>query len=75
MVYGNETLDFSSVRRWVLRVKYCEVGKANIGDQDRSGRPVTVTDAAHKQKADDLVQANQRIKQSEIAVAFGISKE
>lgn len=63
------------VRRWVLRVKCCVVGKANISDQDRNWRLVTVTDAAHKQKVDDLVQTNRRIKQSEIAVALGISKE
>lgn len=34
-----------------------------------------VIDDAHKQKVDDLVQGNRRIKQSEIAVALGISKE
>ncbi|XP_026819176.1 uncharacterized protein LOC113557832 [Rhopalosiphum maidis] len=50
-------------------------GKAIIADQDRSGRPVTVTDETHKQKVDDLVRGNRRIKQSEIAVALGISKE
>ncbi|CAI6357430.1 unnamed protein product [Macrosiphum euphorbiae] len=74
-VYGNQTLDVSSVRRWALRVKGSEVGKAIIADQDRSGRPVTVTDEAHKQKVDDLVKGNRRIKQSEIAIALGISKE
>jgi len=36
---------------------------------------VTVTDEAHKQKVDDFVQANRRIKQSEIAVTLEISKE
>ncbi|KAL4092295.1 hypothetical protein QTP88_026820 [Uroleucon formosanum] len=74
-VYGNQTLDVSSVRRLALRVKGSEVGKAIIADQDRSGRPVTVTDEAHKQKVDDLVKGNRRIKQSEIAIALGISKE
>jgi len=47
-VYGNQTLDVSSVRRWALRVKGFEVRRAIIADQDRSGRPVTVTDDAHK---------------------------
>jgi hypothetical protein len=28
VVYGNQTLDVSSVRRWALRVKGSEVGKA-----------------------------------------------
>ncbi|KAL4149271.1 hypothetical protein QTP88_003252 [Uroleucon formosanum] len=74
-VYGNQTLDVSSVRSLALRVKGSEVGKAIIADQDRSGRPVTVTDEAHKQKVDDLVKGNRRIKQSEIAIALGISKE
>lgn len=74
-VSGNQTLDVSSVRRWALRAKGFEVGKAIIGDQDQSGRPVTVTDEVHKPKVDDLVQGNRRIKQSEIAVALGISKE
>jgi len=68
-------LDVSSVRRWVLRIIGFEVGKFIITVQDRSGRPVTVTHATQKQKVDDLVQANRRIKQSEIAVALRISKE
>lgn len=33
-IYGNQTLDVSSVRRWALRVKGSEVGKAIIADQD-----------------------------------------
>jgi len=77
VVYGNETLDVSAL----LVVGYCglKVSKSErpfiIVNQDQNGRPVAVTDAAHKQKASDLVQANRRIKQSEIAVALGIYKE
>lgn len=72
VVYGNETLDISSVRRWALRDKHFEVGKAIIADRDQSGRPATVTDEVHKQKVDDFVQENRRINHSEIAVALGI---
>ena len=75
VVYENQTFGISSVRRWALLVKGFEVGKAIITDQDRSGWSVTVTDEAHKQKVDDLVQGNRRIKQSKIAVALEISKE
>lgn len=50
LVYGNETLDISCVRRWVLRIEGSEVGKAILSDQDWCGRPITVTDERHKQK-------------------------
>lgn len=59
-VNGNESLDAGTVGRWVLRIKRgSEVGRVILSDQDPrcGGRPVTVTDEAHKQKVDDMLQA------------------
>lgn len=63
-VYGNVTQgsDISSVGRWALRTEGIEVGKAILSDHDRYRRSVTVTDDVHKQKFNDLVQENRRIK-------------
>ena len=41
VVYGDETVDRSTVNRWVIRFRTAEVGKASIGDEPRTGRPVS----------------------------------
>ena len=40
-VYGDNCVDVSTLRRWVRRFKYRELGQADLSDQTRSGRPVT----------------------------------
>ena len=42
-VYGENTVDRTTVNRWDVKVRECEPGPANIVDQTRSGRPVSVT--------------------------------
>ena len=34
--------------RWAIKVRVSEAGKANIEDEPRGGRPVSVTDAYHQ---------------------------
>jgi len=41
----------------------------------RSGRPVTASDQLHQDHVEELIRRNHHIKQKEIAVALGISKE
>ena len=74
-VYGDDTVDRSTVNRWVLKFRGCEPGKAIIVDETRSGRPITATDDKHRQLVDDLIQNDRRITQKRIANHIGISKE
>jgi transposase len=41
VVYGDQCVDLSSVRRWVRRFKDGELGQADLSDKTRSGRPLT----------------------------------
>jgi len=41
VIYGDQCVDVSTVRRWVRQFKDGEVGKADLSDKSRSGRPVT----------------------------------
>ena len=40
-VYGDQCVDVSTVRRWVMRFKDGELGQADLSDKTRSGKPVT----------------------------------
>ena len=75
VVYGQETIDRSTVNRWVLKFRKSVPGCAKIEDQPRSGRPLTATDEAHKFQVDNLIQSDRRIKQRQIATELGISQE
>ena len=46
-----------------------------LRDRKRSGRPLSASDTAHREKVDCMVRANRRVKQKEIADEVGISKE
>ena len=74
-VYGDQCVDVSTVRRWVRRFKDGELGQADLSDKTRSGRRVTASDQLPQDRAEELICGNRRIKQREIAVAVGISKE
>ena len=47
-VYGENTVNRTTVNRWAIKFSECEPGRANNVDQPRSGRPVSVTDEKHK---------------------------
>lgn len=74
-VYGDETVDRTTVNRWAIKFRVSEAGKANIEDKPRSGRPVSVTDAKHQKEVDELIQSNRRITQKCIGRRMDISKE
>jgi len=57
-----------AVQRW-------RTGQADLSDETRSGRPVTASGQLHQDCVEELICENRRIKQKEIAVALGISKE
>jgi len=51
------------------------LGQADLSDKTRSVRPVTASDQLHQDRVEELIRGNHCIKQKEIAVALGISKE
>ena len=42
-VYGEKTVNRTTVNRWAIKFCVCEPGRANNVDQPCSGRPVSVT--------------------------------
>ena len=74
-VYGEDTVNRTTVNRWAIKFRECEPGRANIFDQPRSGRPVSVTDDNHQKQVDELIKHDRRITQKQIAGRLGMSKE
>ena len=69
-VYGEMCISDSAVRKWVRIFK-----ETIVRDRKRSGRPLSASDTAHREKVDCMIRANRRVKQKEIADEVGISKE
>jgi hypothetical protein len=47
-VYGKNTVNRTTVNSWAIKFRECKPGRANIVDQTRSERPVSVTDDKHQ---------------------------
>jgi len=69
------TVNRTTVNRWAIKFRECEPGRANIVDQPRSGRPVSVTDDKHKKQVDELIKHDRRIIQKQIAGRLGMCRE
>ena len=74
-VYGEDTVNRTTVDRWAIKFREREPGCANVVDQPRSGRPVSVTDDNHQKQVDELINHDRRITQTQIAGRLGMSKE
>jgi len=74
-VYRDQFADVSTVKCWVRQFKDGELGQADLSDKTQSGRPVTASDHLHQDCIEELIHRNLCIKQKEIAIALGISKE
>jgi hypothetical protein len=76
-VYGEGTVNRTTVNCWAIKCRECEPVSANIVDQPCSGKPVSVTDNKNKKKVDELINHDRRITQKQILVAgrLGMSKE
>ena len=74
-VYGEQTVDRSTVNRWAIKFRDCQPGLGKIVDEQRSGRPVTATDESNRNPVDELIQRDRRISQKRISTILGISKE
>jgi transposase len=74
-VYGENTVNRTTVNHWAIKFREYEPGHANIVDQPRSGRPDTVTDDKRQKQVDELIKHDCRITQKQIAGRLGMSKE
>jgi len=74
-VYGENTVNRTTVKSWAVKFRECEPGRANIVDQPRSGRPVSMTDDKNQKQVDELIKHDRRITQKQIAGRLGMSKE
>jgi len=74
-VYGENTVNRTTVNRWVIKFRECEPGRDDIVDQPCSGRPVSVTDDKHQKQVDELTKHDHRITQKQTASRLGMSKE
>jgi transposase len=70
-VFGEDTIDVSSVRSWVRHFKS---GEYDNGDRPRSGRPATAATMENKDKFDALIRDDHLITTSELCAAIGIGK-
>ena len=63
LVYGDQTVDVSTVRRWVARFNS---GDSDVKDKPRSGRPCTAVTPRNKERLNQLIRANQWITTREL---------
>jgi len=73
-VYGENTVNRTTVNRWAIKFNKCEPSCANIVDQPRSGRPVSVTNDKHQKQVDELIKHGRFITHKQIAGGLGMSK-
>ena len=66
-VYGDDC-------RWAARARK-HGPHLNVCDKAQSGRPRTATDGTHRNRVDQLISENRRIKQAKLALQCGISRE
>ena len=68
-VHGDVCMGASSIRRWV---KHFKDGNTSIQDQPHSGRPRTASTEPNKKRVDEIINADRRVTQDEIATKLGI---
>ncbi|GFO47144.1 histone-lysine N-methyltransferase SETMAR-like protein [Plakobranchus ocellatus] len=65
----------TAVRKWVRIFKGKDPRETILRYRKRSGRPLSASVTANRDKVDCKIRANRRVKQKEIANAEGISKK
>jgi len=66
-VYGENTVNRTTVNHWAIKFCECEPGRANIVHQPRSAGPVSVTDDRHQKQVDELIKHDRHITQKQKA--------
>ncbi|GFO50447.1 histone-lysine N-methyltransferase SETMAR-like protein [Plakobranchus ocellatus] len=74
-VYGEMCISDCAVRKSVRFFKGEDPRETILSDRKRSGRSLSASDTAHREKVDCMIRANRSVKQKEIADEVGISKE
>ncbi|GFN94946.1 histone-lysine N-methyltransferase SETMAR [Plakobranchus ocellatus] len=74
-VYAEMCISDCAIRKWVRIFKGEEPRETILRDRQCSGRPLSASDTAHREKVDCMIKAHRRVKQREIADEVGISKE
>src|SRR6478609_4556148 len=69
IVYGENSLSYTSVRSWVVHFKN---GNDDICDKPRSGRPSSAATADNKATVDGLIRFDRRVSCRIIAESLGI---
>jgi len=62
-VYGDQTVDVSTVRRWVVRFSS---GDSDVKDKPRSGQPCTAATPQNEERLDQLICADRQITTREL---------
>jgi transposase len=57
-VYGNHTISYRSVRRWV---EYFSTGATDLNDKHRSGRPSSAATQKNKIRVNEMIQNDRRV--------------
>ena len=65
-MYGEDTVNRTTVNRWAIKFRECEPGRANNVHKPRSEEPVSVTDDKHQKQVDKLIKHDRRITQKQI---------
>jgi len=73
--YGDGCMDVKNVRKRVWRAKICCAGEMSVLDENRSGRPISLTCEKNQCRLDAMIQENRRFKQRDIAVKLDIGRE
>ncbi|KAL0852947.1 hypothetical protein ABMA27_012740 [Loxostege sticticalis] len=71
-VFGDSSPSEFVIKFWSKQFKH---GRESLEDDPRSGRPISAVTADNVEKVKNLILADRRIKQWEIARDVGISKE
>ena len=74
-VYGDACLTEGKVRKSARFYRGEEPKETTVRDRKRPGRPVSANDTMHQQKVDEMIVANRRVKQKDIANALDIKKK
>jgi hypothetical protein len=68
-VYGDQTVDLSTVRGWVVRFSS---GDSDVRDRPRSGRHCTAVGPRYVERLDQLTRANRRITTRELSTEMRV---
>jgi len=73
MVYGDDTVDRSTVGRWARRTA-TEKGHADVHDRPRCGRPQSARTEATIEKANDIIMEDRRVTVTGLSLKLDVGE-